>query len=611
MATYMDRALADGHATIDSSGKRPRITYIAVGRSEYYDDPEELVRAEFWAELIYVYGYEPGRIGVEITVPDRTPKDAADLVIFKDDERTDPFAVIECKKDGISDAEFNQAVEQAAGNGTWAKFRAVYVGVVAGLTRRWLDFSGAYGALEREKNIIADLPAMYGKPEEFKYVKGGKIDIASVSREELITAIRKCHQTLWQGGKLSPPQAFGELCKLIFVKIADEQAKRKAGEPYQFQIKTHETAKRLADRIKALYDAQKARDPEVFTETIKIGDVQIREIVSHLQEINLNATDLDVKGLAFEQFMDGFFKGDFGQYFTPREIIRFAVKLVAPTNLERVIDPACGSGGFLLYAMDAVRAEAGEYYTPNTPEHFKHWHEFAKDQLFGIEINEEICRVSKMNMILHDDGHSNVICQDALRPIGDLKAMNKGIAHGAFDIVMTNVPFGSTVSLSDSPWLESYDLGLGKPTGKKQVRRPRKQQKSEIVFIERIWQLLKPGTGEAVIVLPDGVLYNSTLDYVREFMRDRFALLAVISLPASAFAHYGTSVKASIVVVRKRGDGETISEHEPTFMAAPQKIGYDATGRKTKDNELPEIAAKFRAFLDNPMPFLPPEEEDE
>ena len=237
---YLDQAIADGRAVIDTSGKRPRITYVAVGHSEYYDDPEEKVRAEFWAELIYVYSYEPQHIGVEVTIPDRTPKDAADLVVFRDDARKDPFGVIECKADGVTDAEFEQAVEQAAGNGTADKFRAEYIGVVAGKTKRFLDFTGKYGALERDKNIIANLPSQYGKPEDFRFYKGGPLDIAPVSRADLIQTIRKSQQTLWEGGKLSPPQAFGELCKLIFVKLSDETAGRPPGSPYEFQIKTNE-----------------------------------------------------------------------------------------------------------------------------------------------------------------------------------------------------------------------------------------------------------------------------------------------------------------------------------------------------------------------------------
>ena len=125
--TFLERAIKDGHAKITGEGKQQKITYVAVNHTERYADPEEQVRAEFWAELIYRYGYEPARIGVEVVVPDRTPSDRADLVVFRDDERKKPYAVIECKKDGITDAEFNQAVEQACGNGTWAKFRADYV----------------------------------------------------------------------------------------------------------------------------------------------------------------------------------------------------------------------------------------------------------------------------------------------------------------------------------------------------------------------------------------------------------------------------------------------------------------------------------------------------
>src|SRR5437588_245537 len=138
--SYLAKALEDGHVRFIGVPPDDRILYVSVNQSERASDPEEQVRAEFWAELVYRYGYEPHRIGVEVTVPDRTPRDAADLVVFRDDERKQPYAVIECKRDGISDAEFNQAVEQAAGNGTWVKFRAQYIGVIAGLTRRFLDF---------------------------------------------------------------------------------------------------------------------------------------------------------------------------------------------------------------------------------------------------------------------------------------------------------------------------------------------------------------------------------------------------------------------------------------------------------------------------------------
>jgi type I restriction enzyme M protein len=258
--TFTERAVADGHLRFTHSGRTEKVVYNAVDYPARWSDPEEKVRAEFYAELIYRYGYPPNRIGVEVTVPDRSPNDYADLLVFRDDERKRPYAAIECKRDGISDAEFTQAVEQAWGNGNAHKFRAAYVGVVAGNTRKFLDCSDKFGALERDTNVVADLPVDYGQPPEWKYRKGVSNewqDIKPVSKGDLIAAIKKCHQTLWGGGRLSPPAAFGEFCKIIFVKVRDEKAPRSKGEPYEFQIKTDEPAFNLALRIKSLYAREK------------------------------------------------------------------------------------------------------------------------------------------------------------------------------------------------------------------------------------------------------------------------------------------------------------------------------------------------------------------
>jgi type I restriction enzyme M protein len=598
--SYLDKAISDGHAEFSGTGKQERIIYKAVNWTERYSDPEEKVRAEFWAELIYRYGYPPQRIGVEIVVPDRTPSDRADLVVFEDDSRTRPFAVIECKRDGITDAEFNQAVEQACGNGTWAKFRAKYVMVVAGATRRAFDFTGTYGVLEREKNIIADLPRSYGKPEDFKYHKGGSLDIKGVDKWTLMLALHKCHQTLWGGGKRNPPAAFGELCKIIFVKISDEKLPRKMGAPYQFQVKTHEPPHRLAERIRALYDQQKMKDPEVFTENIKIDDAEMLQVVSHLEGINLNATELDTKGVAFEQFIGDFFKGDAGQYFTPREIVEFTVEMLQPASEDYVLDPACGSGGFLLYALDAVRREAEEFYPDDPVRRYAHWHDFAEKRLFGIEINEEIARVTKMNMIVHDDGHTNIIGTDGLERFTNLQKINSGFKENRFDVILTNPPFGAQYEQTRHHHLSEFELGNQRDA--KGKAKPRRMQKTDILYIERVWQFLKP-EGRAAIVLPDGTLTNSSLQYVRDYLLQRFQLLAVVSLPQSAFAHYGAGVKSSLIFLRKRRKDETPRDDEAIFMAAPEKIGYDATGRKC-ENELPQVIEQYRAFKKDPTPFF-------
>lgn len=614
--TYLDRAIKDGYATISGAENKQKIIYVSSdNHSENYNDPEEKVRAEFWAELIYAYDYPAHRIKVEVTVPDRVPTDRADIVIFSDDECKKPYAVVECKRDGVTDAEFLQAIEQGVGNATWVKLRANYVVIIAGATRRVFDFSDdSTGIFERENNIIADLPKAYGKPQAFRFYKGGEYlddsgkkkkapDIQPVVREALIAAIKKCHNTLWGGGRLSPPTAFGELCKLIFVKISDEQNPRKKGEPYQFQIKTHESSSKLAERINHLYNEQKAKDPEVFTDSIKVDDRVLRTVVSHLEAINLNKTDLDVKGVAFEQFMDGFFKGDFGQFFTPRQIIKFAVKMMKPQNDWDVLDPSCGSGGFLLYALDYMRTQASEYFDKDAQpvDYFNYWHDFAAKHLYGIEINDEIARVAKMNMIVHDDGHTNVISFDALDSIDKMNAKNHGFARDKFDLILTNPPFGSVVNSAEKPYLSGYTLGNTYTAAGK--AKPRKNQSSEILFIERIWEFLKPGTGKAAIVLPDGILTNSSAQYVRDFILERFLLLAVISMPQFAFAHFGAGVKASVIFVRKRAANETPDENEAIFMAAPEKIGYDATGRET-DSELDEIVAKYEEFQKDATPFF-------
>lgn len=632
---WLGRALEDGHIQIIPSGKSERVRYVSCNVAEKWSDPEEKVRAAYYAELIYRYGYDPEYLGIEITVPDRVPYDRADIVVFRDKARTRPFAVIECKRDGVTDTELKQAIEQAFGNGHAHKFRAEYIGVIAGQTRAFYDCSDNFGALEREANIVADLPVKFGKPEEFKYYFAAppKPDISAVGRDDLIKTIRKCHQTLWGGGRLSPPTAFGELCKLIFVKTRDEKKPRRKGDPYEFQIKTNEKPERLAGRIRALYEAEQKKDPEVFNEGIKIDDVTLKNVVLHLEGVNLTATDLDTKGVAFEQFMDGFFKGDFGQYFTPRNIIAFSIQMLNIKSDDTVMDPACGSGGFLLHALDHIRKQASDFYPEDSPQHFNYWHDFAEKRLFGIEINEEIARVAKMNMIVHDDGHTNVIGNDALEPLTVIAERNETFARimgidrltgrrdesKGFSKIPTNPPFGAVVKEELHTYLSSYELSryVAKGTtgededdnprspssGRKSIKQ-RASVKTEIIYVERIWQLLRPG-GQAAVVLPDGLLTNASLQGVRDWLLERFKVLAVVSLPQFAFSHFGAGVKSSVVFLEKRPFSITnregkdivvvgsVSDDEAIFMAMAENIGYDAAGRNTYQievlSETPEV----------------------
>ncbi|MBU6339181.1 MAG: N-6 DNA methylase [Rickettsiales bacterium] len=289
--------------------------------------------------------------------------------------------------------------------------------------------------------------------------------------------------------------------------------------------------------------------------------------------------------------MEDFFKGKMGQFFTPREVIKFSVKMMDIKDTDTVLDPACGSGGFLLNAMDTIRKEAEENY--DDKDAYRIWHDFASKRLYGIEINEQIARVCKMNMIIHDDGHTNVISTDALDDFKDIARNSLDFKPNTFDFILTNPPFGASVKETEKEkgYLEKFELGKKK-----------KNQKTEILFIERCIEFMKPETGKMAIVLPDVILTNSSLQYVRDFLMEKCQILAVVSIPSFAFSHYGAGVKSSVVFVRKFGQNEKVKNY-PIFMAMAEKIGYDATGRETKENDLDLIVNEFKKFETNPNKY--------
>lgn len=574
----IERGIKEGF--ISTSEDETKITY--KGRRIYiasFKDPEEKVRASYFAELILDKQYPKDKIDFEVIVPRRTPEDRADIVVYEDDELKKPYLVVECKKDGITDAEFKQAIEQTFGNAN--SLRAQYGIVVAGTTKTAFDVAG-FKPSEREKNVIADIPVRYGKAPKYRFIKGDNAnDLKTVSREELIRALEKSHDTVWQGGKLAPTTAFDEVAKLLFCKLKDEKDTAK-GEIYKFQIGTHETAQEVYNRIDSIYQLAKRDDAEVFKEDIRLDPKIAYNVVEHLQGIAFVKTDLDTKGVAFERFMEDFFRGKMGQFFTPREIIRFCVQMLNPTKNDLVLDPAAGSGGFLLNTLDDVRKYAEERYDVN--EAWQHWHNFAQHNLYGIEINDQIARVCKMNMIIHDDGHTNVISTDSLRNFDDIQNIHKGFKKDNFDIILTNPPFGAEIKSTEHNYLPNFDLGEGK-----------KNQKTEILFIERCIDFVKPKTGRIGIVLPDGILTNSSLQYVRDYILQRCQILAIVSLPQFTFAHFGAGVKSSLIFLRRKAEIEQLGSYA-IFMAIADHIGYDTTGRKDQQNDLEKIIKEYIKF---------------
>lgn len=555
-----------------------RITYFCSREySVSFKNPEETVRASYFVELILDYQYPPAQIDIEVAVPRRTPEDRADIVVYEDIELKNPYLVVECKKDGITDAEFKQAIEQAFGNAN--SLRAKFATVVAGTTKTAFDIAG-FKPNEREKNVIADIPQKYGRTPQYRFIKGetGK-ELKTVSRDELITALGKSHDTVWQGGKLAPTTAFDEVSKLLFCKLRDEKL-TKRGEVYKFQIGTHETADEVYDRVNSIYLKAKQEDSEVFKEDIRLDKKVVYSVVEHLQELAINKIDLDTKGIAFERFMEDFFKGKMGQFFTPREIIRFCVDMLKPQRGDLVLDPACGSGGFLLNALDAIREFTEKNYDEGEAREI--WHSFAMNNLYGIEINDQIARVCKMNMIIHDDGHTNIISTDSLRDIDEISEIYKSFQKDRFDVVLTNPPFGATVKSTEKNYLDHYELGKGK-----------KNQSTEILFIERCLDFLKDG-GRIAIVLPDSIAINTSLQYVRDYILKNTQVLAIISLPDYAFAHFGANVKSSLFFLNKKSD---FNEDNYTILFAQAgAIGYTASGKLDVNNDLPSILNAFNKF---------------
>jgi type I restriction enzyme M protein len=565
---------------LQESGK---VKYQATGKSYNFSDPEEKVRASFYVELIQKYKYLEKRLDTEVVVPRRTPSDSADIVVYEDDEQKKPYIVVECKKDGISQSEINQSIEQAFGNAN--SLRAKYAIVVAGNVRIAFDVAG-FNPRERDKNIISDIPIRYGKITKYKYKKGDETwDLQPADLKALQDKFQQCHDILWEGGKRNPAEAFDEMSKLMFCKIQDERFITEIDEYYKFQIGTYESIKEVAARIIKIYKDAQLKQEDVFEQPIKASDEVIYSIVEKLQSISLVKTDLDAKGKAFEKFLDRVFKGSMGQYFTPRTIVEFMVNMLEPTRYDLVIDPACGSGGFLLYVMDYIR----KFVEARFPEHEAReiWRNHALYKIFGIEINSQISRVAMMNMIIHEDGHTNIENNDALDDYDNFDK-RKAIKQNKYSLLLTNPPFGASIKEQEHKYLNNFILG-----GKKKKR---KNQNTEILFIERCLDLLVEG-GRMGIVLPESIFTNSTNQYVRDFILENAKILAVIKLPNFTFVPSGAGVSASLLFLEKIKE-QNRKRNYKIFMSLVSRIGYDTNGRPDINN-LPKILEEYKKFKDS------------
>ena len=593
MDDLIDKGIAQKLIEFDSDQKN--IRYTTQNKRLRYTDPEEKVRAKAYLSLVLEYGYTAGQIDIEVAVEHRVPNIYSDIVVYADNTLKKPLIVVECKRDEASQGELDQAIEQGFGYAN--SMDADYVWMTSGLRNDYF-IRDRLAPKERVKNRLADLPRPGKGIARAKYVKGGVggFELKTVEENELTRIFKQAHDALWAGGKRNPAEAFDELDKLIFCKIWDERAKRKNGDPYDFQVFSDDQGDDLKQRIHGLYIKGREKDAEVFKEDIRLSNAELQTVVGYLAATNLNKTDLDSKGRAFETFMTGFFRGEFGQYFTPRKIVQFIVDALPITNESLVLDTSCGSGGFLLHALDKVRKQADQkgkegYFDPNTPEgykeHFDFWHDFAEHKLFGIEISEGIARTAKMNMIIHDDGHTNVIAFDGLEAIDAMRerTKNRGFRQDSFDYIITNPPFGSKVKFAEKRYLENYALGKksvdwidAKLNNINLLRETvRDQQTTEVLFIEQCHRFLKPG-GYLAMVIPDSILTNSSMQYVRDWIEEHWRIVAVVSLPQFAFAANGAGVKSSVLFLKKHDAATTAAIQAIKTKAQDDLFAKEAQG---------------------------------
>lgn len=573
------------------------ITYIHQKKSRNYKNPEERVQAIVFLKLVLEYNYPVEHIKQFVSVQMGSEKREADIIIYNDKGHLSPHIVVECKKEEISELEFKTAIDQ--GFSYAVSEGAKYVWTTSGIKDEYYQVPTER---PKERITIPDIPK-YGetKVSKYKYVKGGKQkdkkfhDIEVVTEDNLTKRFKQAHNALWGGGELNASEAFDELDKLIFCKIWDERNCKRA-EPYKFQVisefiikngkeepSIELTNKKLLDRIHELYEEGRKKDPEVFKDPVRLNAQKVRTVVGYLEGINLNKTDLDSKGRAFETFMGSFFRGDFGQFFTPRAIVKFIVDVLPIKQDSYVLDTSCGSGGFLLHALEKVRIQANDEFPDfktdieDAKDHHKYWHDFAENYLYGIEINEQIARTAKMNMIIHDDGHTNVISCDGLLQITpepkplietneererretknkntiQIKGNNTKFKENHFHFIITNPPFGSSVKQTEKAYLHQYGFGKKEvewlDTKNSSVKK-RDSQSTEVLFIEQAYNFLSYG-GYLAIVIPDGILTNSSLQFVRDSIEEMYRIVAIVSMPQTAFSATGAGVKSSVMFLKK------------------------------------------------------------
>lgn len=579
------------------------------------EKPEERVRQEYICRLINHYGFLTEQMAQDYISSDKSEvKIKYDIIVWKttQDKNSNkkPLILIQCKADSIiirSEDYFNGIVAAR-------KYGTSFF--VATNSKQTKIFSKAYSTNSKNIDEILDIPTNEEAKDEKKITELLNKTNDFV-REDFSKTLFKCHNIIRNNDKLSPEAAFDEISKVLFIKTLYERA-NKEGNIFSLDIYKKEKKQYLDSFIEKndlfyqeLFRKVKndLKDDDLFevNEVIRIRENSFEDILKELQSYNLSTTSDDIKGIAFEQFLGKTFRGELGQFFTPRTVVDFMVKVLDPEEGEIICDPCCGSGGFLIKAFEYVRAKIEQeiheekerikllYFDDafvKMPEKEKERVNeivndlFSKlnaeldinneksrlrvlsyDCIFGTDANPRMSRTAKMNMIMHGDGHGGVHHNDGLLNVN-------GIFENRFDVILTNPPFGSRVEKSlkiseadkytDVARIIKYRENYGKAYDEalKQVNnnigRPllslyktgTMSTLTEVLFIERSLNLLKPG-GRLGIVLPEGVLNNPNLQKIRDYVEGAAKIILITSIPQDVFIASGATVKPSLLFFKK------------------------------------------------------------
>ena len=615
--------------------------------------PEEEVRQRYVCRLVDSYGYGIKQMGEEVKVTNSQRGQGAaraDIVIWRNEEDKrkgkNALIVVECKAENVTirQADYFQGYNYAAWAG--AKF------FVTTNLKETRIFKVVEDAMPKKLEEIADIPSA-DMVDDDKKIKAMLLQTKAFTRDEFSRLLFKCHNIIRNNDKLSPEAAFDEISKILFIKIRYERTNSGtqifSQEEFLKQKKMYDAvkSKESPDYYQFLFNKTKedfAKD-HLFdeNETIKIRENSFEQIVKELQVYNLSTTSDDVKGIAFEQFLGRTFRGELGQFFTPRTIVDFMVSVLDPQEGEYVCDPCCGSGGFLIRAFEYVREHIENevevrkedvkksLFTDDYSKLPKKEQEkiaqkvidaFSKmnyeldinnpmgrlrslsfDCIYGTDANPRMARTAKMNMIMHGDGHGGVHHHDGLLNVN-------GIWEGRFDVILTNPPFGARIDkelkiteadrFTDIEKIKAYEKRYGKENydnALKQVNDHIDQPildlfqigkfsgLTEVLFIERCLNLLKPG-GRMGIVLPEGVLNNTNLQKVRDFVESKAKILLIVSIPQDVFMAAGATVKPSLLFFKKFTEDEA-EEYNRIYIQVSHEV------EAKYDEEMTDIDVKL------------------